>query len=570
MTRMSRLFKGRVMLTSLLFILGTSAFAGKYVLSSYLPKNPTGGTISGEYGSSAYGNFQNGYGGSTSHSNGVASATGSITSVYVWVPDNIPGTNSPDPNDLPVDAIAEETCTASYVGISGTCDNGLGFAPTIQTGYQFGTYYEIGTSTGTRYKKVPGGQTITLTCSPSAYGLSTPNDPNSWQIPGVATVEYSTKIFTPQISYKGVTEFAGDNLKFITGQQVECSIKLVSSIEPVSQGPGFQLNHILPFSQLVCSTNPFASISSLARAVQSQPPVPTVNPSSYTWAISGGMPFKNFFYGNTGGKVDLAASDLQLPQFKFFTVDRGDITISSDFIVDPPSGTTTDGNPLSFHLSETAIESVRPTLESWTIESGDVTEWLNERFGYGPPQLKPGQKWTNVRATLSDFPTNGDCGFAQLINAKREFRRIAGSNESSIFRNYNYNEYVLDNGLPYWPSSKGLSETVTWPIGANGEFSDSPNQTFSLDSNNVWISSTANDSFQTWVIFKPDPKDQMLTTWIPLAKYTWQWSGEVSREKPQDQWSDVSGSGANSNWSDSKDFPFWSASLNGTIQFHQL
>ncbi len=100
------------------------------------------------------------------------------------------------------------------------------------------------------------------------------------------------------------------------------------------------------------------------------------------------MPFKNFLYGNTGGKVDLAASDLQLPQFKFFTVDRGDITISSDFIVDPPSGTTTDGNPLSFHLSETAIESVRPTLESWTIESGEVTEWLNERFGYGPPHAK--------------------------------------------------------------------------------------------------------------------------------------------------------------------------------------
>ncbi len=85
---------------------------------------------------------------------------------------------------------------------------------------------------------------------------------------------------------------------------------------------------------------------------------------------------------------------MQLPQFKFFTVDRGDITISSDFIVDPPSGATTDGNPLSFHLSETAIESVRPTLETWDIASGQVQKWEGLVFGYGHLQNILGQLWT--------------------------------------------------------------------------------------------------------------------------------------------------------------------------------
>lgn len=395
-----------------------------------------------------------------------------------------------------------------------------------------------------------------------------PNDPNSWQIPGVATVEYSTKIFTPQISYKGVTEFAGDNLKFITGQQVECSIKLVSSVEPVSQGPGFQLSQILPFSLLVCSTNPFAAISSLAKSGQSQPPVPLVNPNSYTWAISGGMPFKNFFYGNTGGKVDLAASDLQLPQFKFFTVDRGDITISSDFIVDPPSGTTTDGNPLSFHLSETAIESVRPTLETWDIASGQVQKWEGLVFGFGPPAEHPGQLWTSVQATLAEFPTNGDCGFVQLINAKREFRKQISLSSAMIYRNTSYGVEVLDNGIPYDPPQN--NGTTLWPISTYGTNSDSPNQNFSLfsvDPNDVWIYSSADDSFRTWVMYKPDSKDLLQTTWVPLGIYTWQWNGQVQRSDPQHNWSQVTGSHSKSSWSSTTSFPQWTQTLGPQINF---
>lgn len=264
------------------------------------------------------------------------------------------------------------------------------------------------------------------------------------------------------------------------------------------------------------------------------------------------MPFKNFFYGNTGGKVDLAASDLQLPQFKFFTVDRGDITISSDFTVDPPSGTTTDGNPLSFHLSETAIESVRPTLESWVIEEGQVS-WSNTNgyFGFNGP----GQFLTDVKTEIESFGKIGTGAFCQLIKANRHLR---GFNYQGILTDlyktpYN-NQWACDTGLPYSPVQPNYPST--WEVSSIGRNSDSPQQPTFQNGFNL-ILSEAQDDFKTWVIYRPPSAQNSPTTWIPLSKYEWGWAGTASRSIPSENWNFTPGQTYYGEPLDTKEFPAW-------------
>lgn len=78
-----------------------------------------------------------------------------------------------DGDDPPAKVVVAETCTAYFSASgsspTGSADNYLGFAATINTG----SGYKNGTSSGTRYQLLAGGQTVSLTASPSSSASAT-------------------------------------------------------------------------------------------------------------------------------------------------------------------------------------------------------------------------------------------------------------------------------------------------------------------------------------------------------------------------------------------------------------
>jgi hypothetical protein len=147
-------------------VLTTLANAGNYQRRTKDPttgqiiKNPSGGELKSNQIEAPYANetYGGGYGGGIGQAETGTGATcsGTITTIYDWVPSRIPNPDPsaltdedptkdsvPDPLDLPPDVvIAKETCTASYesevYGPTGTpdgaCANGLGFTEVTDSG----------------------------------------------------------------------------------------------------------------------------------------------------------------------------------------------------------------------------------------------------------------------------------------------------------------------------------------------------------------------------------------------------------------------------------------------------
>lgn len=127
-----------------------------------------------------------------------------------------------DPLDNPpTQVISKEYCRVtaeawSFIGSAvASSNNDLGFTPS-SGGDGFSTW---STTEGTLYTKRTGGQTITLTRSPTAYAWS------EAPIGASASVTYSTAILVPQVSLAGTTDFFEPRArKFLTGQQITGSV----------------------------------------------------------------------------------------------------------------------------------------------------------------------------------------------------------------------------------------------------------------------------------------------------------------------------------------------------------
>ncbi len=196
---------GKYVLTlGFLWLITSLAFAGEYQLRTRTStggffRNPDGGAWTGPGGNGPYGSYQDAYGIHIGVGAGNIVCSGTITTVYDWVRAKIdnpaPGALTdgdpsndriPDPfDDPPGQVVAVETCRADFTAKAmagsppveaGKCDNGLAFPAVITSGpvtVPFPPFPVIGHSTsgvsdGTRYQLVKGGETVTLTCSPSA------------------------------------------------------------------------------------------------------------------------------------------------------------------------------------------------------------------------------------------------------------------------------------------------------------------------------------------------------------------------------------------------------------------
>lgn len=479
---------------------------------------------------------------------------GTIITEWVWKPDQIevpPGSGNliDDPLDTPPEwVIKAETCEGAYSGyyyiggergFTGSCDNGLGFEAeeTIEPIYIWDPIYGpiligyafAGTSKGTRYTCIPGGETITIDVTP--YSQVTVTD-------GLcsAKVWYGSYIYAPFVELKGVTRFFDPHsIKFLTGQNIEATVRMNGGGAPLPQG-------IVP-----------------------------VEPTSYQWSLSneaGVDVFKDYFTTDTVGvRTLLEGSDRTQSISHFYTNKDATTRVLCDLVIQFPQGAKLAGGPPYFQAKSKEIHSVRPQFEGSELVTGSV--WLDLAggrftFGYDPTSTNsgPGQVWREVQYKVpAPFDQVGDGCFVQLITADRHlWRTIAPQGQGPIhFIKHPHNAVeALDTSFPY-----GLpgSLPMMWSLPGKGRFEDSPSQPLFWNApyTQWWYRSTADDTFRTWAMYRPPQKDGQPTVWIPMAEYAWAWGGVAERNPyPYGPWGLVSSYGLETQTpAHTFDFPEW-------------
>lgn len=477
--------------------LTTLGSAGYYELRPLdpptFPKNPYGGTLHCGENSWAYGTHQNGYGASAENCE-ITWCEGTITAEYVWVRDQIPDPDHPgqmiaDPLDNPpTEVISWEYCLASAEAdttIGGILDadasNGLGFEP--QAGNDGSHAWSI--SMGTLYRKRAGGESTVLTCIPEAFALSDISDAR-------VSIRYRSGIIVPRVSLVGVTRFYSPHaLKFLTGQQVSASVS------------GVQL--------------PIAKYSWYAGPAQGSDP----NVDARI--------FRNYVHTTSLGKKYLhTKADKSQPVFSFYTANKGSLLVECEMEFGPAAeGERYEGGLPAFTARSREIESVRPTVTDTQPATGTVSLYPTMFMFGGIPEtpIEHGQEWVVTIQVDPPFTQAGQGCFVQLITANRELLRNPLNGRPSRF--VYSTTGALDTGFPY-PFLSGV-----WNVSGSGRFVDSPFQGLGWDPGDGggtdWYRSSANDSFQVWAMYRPPSVQNQPTTWIPLRRYTWQWSGVAER-----------------------------------------
>ncbi len=242
---------------------------------------------------------------------------------------------------------------------------------------------------------------------------------------------------------------------------------------------------------------------------------------SWQWAIpTAGMPFKDYVAGNYSGvKHELTAGDLDNPTFEFYTVDNAEIEQELSFSIAPVGSTTLLGTG-EVTVKSRKIESVRPELESYSLQQGDSGVYvlggetvlgLLSSFGQGP-----GFQCNNIEYRIEHFDQEGYGAVAQLITPHREITLVNSDSSETVAVMPHSGTKGLDYSFPYY--FDGM-----WTLPSRGRFQDSPRMSLSIPSN--IIAGNAEDSFETWLMYMPKSVDGMATCWIPISKFTWVWGG---------------------------------------------
>lgn len=448
---------------------------------------------------------------------------GTITTVYTWVRDHVPdptnpGQTIPDPLDNPPDEIITvESCEVKawvyfwILGATVNCSNGLGFPTTFD--YSFGKAAE---SKGTLYTRRSGGQTVTLTCSPSALAVS--DEPDAW-----VELIYQSGIIVPKVDLVGTTRFYSPHhaIKFLTGQQITGGV---------------------------------------GAAVAGPFPMPAIG--ARLWSVDNGDPnyegappniFKSFTHTNALGQVNPhTASDKTQQTFSFYTGEAGLLLAKCDLTFTLPAGSKFEGGLPAFTAKSKVIKAVKPVLDAGSPADGQVF-LTSTAVIFGNPAAVPGQQWASVGITVpAEFGSVGQGCFVQLISANRNMYRNTQQGYYSHFVYQRTN--ALDTAFPY-PYQSGA-----WNVTGKGEFVDSPaiNLLWNPgDSGGTdWYSVDANDSFKVWLMYKPPAVGGQAAEWVPISSYLWSWSGAA--DKQGGLWALTQGSGSSQGVKDAEsDFPQW-------------
>lgn len=492
--------------------------AGSYVLKQQAGlKNPSGGTVWQNANSWSYSQGSQGYGGKSGFA-GSASCTGEITTIWKWVPANIPNpapgaltdgdpTNDviPDPlGTVPEKVIIKETCEAQYSGqtgmtggLVGAASNGLGFlaqtsvepfwmwtpgpdgSERVQTGWSY-----RGISTGVRYKLENGQAEIPVKCTPDVV-VSTPNGYC------VAQVWYSSQILVPAVNLAGTTRFYDPHkIMCISGQGIAASLST---------------------------------------------PEANVVPGTHLWSFTSTAidPFKDYLHGSIGRRDDLLASDYQKAALNFFANKAGAAQVSCTATLSFPISALLAGGLPQITVKSKELTSVRPEVKSWIIRNGEISLFPAAiSYGSGTGPTLNGQNWSEINIDLEQpFGDVGTGSLCQLINANRRlYRHATESNQSTHYVKSPWNnQEALDMAFIY-PYGQ------VWQISSFGSGYDSPQQSL-VYAPGDWHKSTAQDDFKSYVMYLPPQVAGRPVAYIPLACYSWSWAASATRTREGGNWS---------------------------------
>ena len=266
----------------------------------------------------------------------------------------------------------------------------------------------------------------------------------------------------------------------------------------------------------------------------------SVKPGTYLWTVSGGAPFRTFTHNVAGGqKYDLDQSDYTAPEGDFFTADKGAVTISCSCTAVFPDKTTQ-----AVTAQALPVTSVKPRVTSWDIVSASVRFDREPALGptnapsfFSPFSLATlaanrheGQESTVTVATDAPFAGQGTAAFVQLVTPARYIFDVATGKQQHPAP---YSDGTAYNGTK---ALDQLFPVASFAITQTGLYADSPQQ----GTDSKWTKSTADDTFDTWIMFMPPPAPgNTATTYVPLQKYSWEWKGTAVQEKSGIDWTNI-------------------------------
>ncbi len=275
---------------------------------------------------------------------------------------------------------------------------------------------------------------------------------------------------------------------------------------------------------------------------------------SWQWAIpTAGMPFKDYVAGNYSGvKHELTAGDLDNPTFEFYTVDNGEIEQELSFNIAPVGSTTLLGTG-EVTVKSRKTESVRPELESYEAGLGSVNVHtygpntvLELAGSLGPSGAGSGIRVRDIKYKVEHFELKGYGAVAQLITPSRQLTVQNFDGTTTLYTMDYSGMEGLDHSFPYKFDDQ-------WTLPALGSFRDSPGLNLSHLPNT--IIGSANDSFKTWLMYRPLSNDSMPTCWIPISMFTWMWTGTVDKRP---KWTFTTRNQQISQWTaNALDHPLW-------------
>ncbi len=266
---------------------------------------------------------------------------------------------------------------------------------------------------------------------------------------------------------------------------------------------------------------------------------PTESMSDIQWIVPGERVKDYSPSEHTAKPIPLDAGDLQDANLDFNWIAGGTETVQV--------AATVRGSRLAAQVTHHVLA---PTAVSMTSQTGDVGVGATGIAGDPPMNLyygthaKVGIRWV-CKATA---PAGGDGEIAatQLVNDIRKRTYNAGNSESRIS-----GEFMLDSTVPYDPA-------VPITAGASATWSSNDNPSSPLTSD--FAKKSANPSYRTYFMYKPDGTDSI---WVTLMKLEWHWAGETTRvgapADPGNNWTPVSGASSDRNPSGaaSTELPPW-------------
>lgn len=444
-------------------------------------------------------------GAGTGDSSGQINSFGTVTAVYTW---STPATDPAPP------CIVMQFCQAYWYGTytstpGSSCSNGLGDAEIKSVN---GQNYQ-GNSRGTHYSLVLPDASGAIKLTLSGAQSHTPATNLGVYASGVS---YSCTAYPITISLGGTTPDSNGALNVLTGGQVTATLNCPF---PVTSYSWSVLGATAP--------NPFLTWD------------PTLPNSNYPTQF-----------------VALSSTDMTKDSFSFYDAHNADsITVQCTATVQPPSGPA-----LTITAKSPNITYIKPTV-NWVVNRS--YDSIPVGFFDGLPNGPFGSRelWGPITITEPPlFLTPGNpntVGFGvvvQLASPSRSNTRVPLNGKPATYSKLSVvlangtagalsSPTGLDGAFPYYGGYYKNTDGTFTPVDGNygwlayndgysGDMPEQPYRNSDQDSGgNAWNASSASDSFDTWVMYRPASVAGQGTIYVPLQKLSWNWGATANLDQ---------------------------------------